>query len=51
MPPRRWEQPAGTLVLGILSTLLAAAGILTHQSFLTSIGDSLFPFTFIMLVD
>jgi purine-cytosine permease-like protein len=50
--PRRWEQPAGTLVLGILSTLLAVAGILSHiQSFLNSIGDVLFPFTFIMLVD
>lgn len=52
LPPRRWEQPAGTLVLGIVSTLLAVAGILTHiQSFLNSIGDALFPFTFIMLVD
>jgi purine-cytosine permease-like protein len=50
--PRRWEQPVGTLVLGILSTLLAVAGILSHiQSFLNSIGDVLFPFTFIMLVD
>ncbi len=52
LPPRRWEQPVGTLVLGILSTLLAVAGILGHiQSFLNSIGDALFPFTFIMLVD
>jgi purine-cytosine permease-like protein len=52
LPPRRWEQPAGTLVLGILSTLLAVAGILGHiSSFLDSIGDALFPFTFIMLVD
>jgi purine-cytosine permease-like protein len=52
LPPRRWEQPVGTLVLGILSTLLAVAGILGHiSSFLDSIGDALFPFTFIMLVD
>jgi purine-cytosine permease-like protein len=52
LPPRRWEQPAGTLVLGILSTLLAVAGILNHiSSFIDSIGDALFPFTFIMLVD
>lgn len=50
--PRKWEQPVGTLLLGILSTLLAAAGILNHiQSFLNSIGDALFPFTFIMIVD
>lgn len=52
LPPRRWEQPVGTLVLGILSTLLAVSGILSHiQTFLNSIGDALFPFTFIMLVD
>lgn len=50
--PYRWEQPVGTFVLGIASTLLAVAGILTHiQSFLNSIGDVIFPFTFIMLVD
>jgi nucleobase:cation symporter-1, NCS1 family len=50
--PRRWEQPVGTFLLGIASTLLAVAGILTHiQSFLNSIGDVIFPFTFIMLVD
>ncbi len=50
--PRKWEQPIGTLLLGIASTLLAVAGILTHiQSFLNDIGDVIFPFTFIMLVD
>jgi purine-cytosine permease-like protein len=50
--PRRWEQPVGTFLLGIASTLLAVAGILTHiQSFLNGIGDVIFPFTFIMLVD
>ncbi len=50
--PYRWEQPVGTFLLGIASTLLAVAGILTHiQSFLNSIGDVIFPFTFIMLVD
>ncbi len=50
--PRRWEQPIGTFLLGIASTLLAVAGILTHiQSFLNGIGDVIFPFTFIMLVD
>jgi purine-cytosine permease-like protein len=50
--PRRWEQPVGTLVLGVLSTLLAVAGILSHiSSFVDSIGDALFPFTFVMLVD
>jgi purine-cytosine permease-like protein len=50
--PRRWEQPVGTLLLGIASTLLAVAGILAHiQSFLNDIGDVIFPFTFIMLVD
>jgi purine-cytosine permease-like protein len=52
LKPRRWEQPVGTFLLGIASTLLAVAGILTHiQSFLNSIGDVIFPFTFIMLVD
>ena len=52
LAPRRWQQPAGTLVLGFLSTLLAVAGILTHISnFINSIGDALFPFTFVMLVD
>ncbi len=50
--PRRWEQPVATLVLGVLSTLLAVAGILGHiSSFVNSIGDALFPFTFVMLVD
>jgi purine-cytosine permease-like protein len=50
--PRRWEQPIATFVLGIVSTLLAVAGILTHiQGFLNGIGDVIFPFTFIMLVD
>jgi purine-cytosine permease-like protein len=52
LKPRRWEQPVGTFLLGIASTVLAVAGILTHiQSFLDSIGDVIFPFTFIMLVD
>jgi purine-cytosine permease-like protein len=52
MKPRRWEQPVGTFLLGIASTLLAVAGILTHiQSFLNGIGDVIFPFTFIMLID
>jgi purine-cytosine permease-like protein len=52
LKPRRWEQPVGTLLLGIASTLLAVAGILTHiTSFLNGIGDVIFPFTFIMLVD
>lgn len=51
-PPRRFEQPVATFILGILSTLLAVAGILSHiSSFLNSIGDALFPFTFVMLVD
>jgi purine-cytosine permease-like protein len=52
LKPQRWQQPVGTFLLGIASTLLAVAGILTHiQSFLNSIGDVIFPFTFIMLVD
>jgi len=52
LAPRRWEQPVGTFLLGIASTLLAVAGILTHiQSFLNGIGDVIFPFTLIMLVD
>jgi nucleobase:cation symporter-1, NCS1 family len=50
--PYRWEQPVGTALLGLASTLLAVAGILTHiQSFLNGIGDVIFPFTFIMIFD
>jgi purine-cytosine permease-like protein len=50
--PRRWEQPAATIVLGVLGTLLAQAGILTHaQTFITDVGDILGPFAFVMLVD
>lgn len=50
--PRRWEQPVATVVLGLVATLLAVAGILNHVSnFLAGIGDVVFPFTFIMLAD
>jgi purine-cytosine permease-like protein len=50
--PRRWEQPAATVVLGVLGTLLAEAGILSHaQTFITDVGDVLGPFAFVMLVD
>ncbi|AUW93817.1 hypothetical protein BXT84_07575 [Sulfobacillus thermotolerans] len=48
----RWEQPVATIILGILSTVLAVLGILNHVSnFLDAIGDVIVPFTFIMLVD
>ncbi len=50
--PRRWEQPAATIVLGVLGTLLAQAGILSHaQTFVTDAGFILGPFAFVMLVD
>jgi purine-cytosine permease-like protein len=50
--PRKWEQPIGTALLGLFSTVLAVAGILTHiESFLNGIGDVIFPFTFLMLAD
>lgn len=50
--PMKWEQPIVTVVLGIISTLLAVYGILDKiQGFLNIIGDVLLPFTFIMVVD
>jgi purine-cytosine permease-like protein len=50
--PRRWEQPAATIVLGVLGTLLAQLGILSHaETFITDVGDILGPFAFVMLVD
>jgi purine-cytosine permease-like protein len=50
--PHRWEQPIATVLLGVLATLLAVGGILSHvQNFLGSIGDVVFPFTFVMLAD
>jgi purine-cytosine permease-like protein len=50
--PRRWEQPVATIVLGVLGTLLAQAGILSHaMTFVTDVGDVLGPFAFVMLVD
>jgi purine-cytosine permease-like protein len=52
LKPHKWEQPIGTLVLGLASTVLAVVGILTHiESFLNGIGDVIFPFTFVMLAD
>jgi purine-cytosine permease-like protein len=50
--PRKWEQPAATIVLGVLGTLLAQLGILAHaETFITDVGDLLGPFAFVMLVD
>ncbi|MDA8192750.1 MAG: cytosine permease [Thermaerobacter sp.] len=50
--PARWEEPVATVVLGVLSTVLAIYGILDKISgFLDITGDLIFPFTFIMLVD
>jgi purine-cytosine permease-like protein len=50
--PSRWEQPIATVILGIVATLLAVGGILNRvQTFLGSIGDVVFPFTFVMLAD
>ncbi|MCI0184235.1 purine-cytosine permease family protein [Sulfoacidibacillus ferrooxidans] len=50
--PHRLMQPIATLILGLLSTILAIMGILNHVSgFLDAIGDVIVPFTFIMIVD
>lgn len=50
--PRRWEQPVATVVLGVLGTVLAQLGILSHaQTFVTDVGDVLGPFAFVMLAD
>ncbi len=50
--PTRWEQPAATIGLGVLGTVLAIAGILDHvQTLINDAGDIIIPFTFVMLVD
>ncbi|HEY3775174.1 MAG TPA: hypothetical protein VGL69_19370 [Solirubrobacteraceae bacterium] len=50
--PTRWDQPIATVVLGVLGTALAQAGILSHaQTFITDVGDVLGPFAFVMVVD
>ncbi|MGH3154249.1 MAG: purine-cytosine permease family protein, partial [Streptosporangiaceae bacterium] len=50
--PTRWEQPAATIALGVLGTVLAIAGILDHvQTLINDAGDIIIPFTFVMLVD
>ncbi|MBU2753158.1 hypothetical protein HFU84_03500 [Acidithiobacillus sp. CV18-2] len=48
----RWLQPGVVLGLGGFSTFLAIVGILQFvESFLNLLGELLFPFTFILLVD
>ncbi len=50
--PFRWEQPLATVVLGMLSILLAVGGILNRVSgFLDMVGDVVIPFTFVLIVD
>jgi purine-cytosine permease-like protein len=50
--PRRWEQPLATVLLGVVGTLLAIVGILSHvQTLLSDAGDLAIPFTFVMIVD
>ncbi|HSZ39075.1 MAG TPA: cytosine permease [Trebonia sp.] len=50
--PTKWEQPIATVVLGVLGTVLAIAGILDHvQTLISDAGDIIIPFTFVMLVD
>ena len=50
--PTRWDQPIATVILGVLGTALAQAGILSHaQTFITDVGDVLGPFAFVMVVD
>ena len=50
--PFRWEQPLATVILGILATILAIAGILDKvQGFLSVLGDVIIPFTFVVIAD
>ncbi len=50
--PFRWEQPLATVILGLISTLLAIGGILDKvQGFLNVLGDVIIPFTFVLIVD
>ncbi len=47
-----WEQPLATTILGIFAILLAMAGILDKaQSFFNIVGDTIIPFSFIMIAD
>jgi purine-cytosine permease-like protein len=49
---RRWEQPVATIVFGVLGTVLALLGILSHaEAFVTDVADFVAPFTFIIAVD
>ncbi|AOL16561.1 thiamine permease [Sulfolobus sp. A20] len=46
------SQPISTLSLGVISTILAILGILNYvENFLLLVGDVIFPFTFILIVD
>lgn len=46
------SQPLATIGLGIISLILAILGILNYiENFLLLVGDVIFPFTFILLVD
>jgi purine-cytosine permease-like protein len=48
----RWEQPVTTAILGLFAILLAMAGILDKaQSFFNMVGDTVIPFSFIMIAD
>jgi purine-cytosine permease-like protein len=50
--PKKWEQPLYTVILGVLGTLLAEAGILTHaETFVSDVGYLLGPFMFVMVID
>lgn len=46
------SQPISTIILGMVSIILAILGILNQvQNFLLLVGDIIFPFTFILIVD
>ena len=50
--PHRFMQPAVVILLGVLATLLAIAGILNLiEGFLSMLGSLLFPFSFILVID
>lgn len=50
--PRRYDQPVASVILGLIATLMAVAGILNFvEPFLLLLGLFLFPFTFLMMFD
>jgi purine-cytosine permease-like protein len=50
--PKKWEQPLSTVILGVMGTGLAQAGILNHaETFVSDVSYLLGPFMFVMVID